>query len=441
MGYARGGGFLPHNPRRRRRRRRGGGDAEDVRHRRREEGPKTTMPPIPGGTRRCHFHEFMLDVHGRIHRHKLGNPKSDPIPPVAASLAREARLLCLDEMQITDIADAMIMRRLMTTLLDLGVVVVTTSNRPPWLLYEGGINRGAFLPLIDTLKERMVVIGMGGEHDYRRDAVDADDDDDGGAGGGSSSSSPSSPSPLPRYLCPSVDPSPDSRKDILERWFASGGGVSRIETLPVAMGRSMIVSRANDKCAIFAFAELCDRPLGAADYIAIMSRYENVVVSNVPRLTGDVYDQARRFVVLVDAAYESRTRLILDAEVDRDDLFVGFDADVTTNDGDEEIAVEEDSASGTIATTSTTTTKASRTFGGGGGGNGDTTVVGEGGSSSSSSTTFFRTGDGGGGRVEWSATGRVGVSLAQLSAVREVSFSFKRAESRLAEMASSRWGR
>ena len=202
----------------------------------------------------------------------------------------------------------------------------------------------------------------------------------------------------------------------------------------------MIVSRANDTCAIFGFAELCDCPLGAADYIAIMSRYGTVVVSGVPRLTGDVYDQARRFVVLVDAAYESRTRLILDAEVDRDDLFVGFDADVTTNDGDEEIAVEEDGASGTSSTT-TTTTKASRTFGGGDGGNGDTAVVREGGSSSSSSTTFFRTGDGGGGRVEWSATGRVGVSLAQLSAVREVSFSFKRAESRLAEMASSSWGR
>ena len=155
-----------------------------------------------------------------------------------------------------------------------------------------------------------------------------------------------------------------------------------------------------------------------------------------------MYDRARRFVVLVDAAYESRTRLILDAEVDRDDLFVGFDADVTTNDGDEEIAVEEDGASGTsTTTTTTTTTKASRTFGGGGGGSGDTTVVVEGGSSSSSSTTFFRTGDGGGGRVEWSATGCVGVSLAQLSAVREVSFSFKRAESRLAEMASSSWGR
>ena len=132
--------------------------------------------------------------------------------------------------------------------------------------------------------------------------------------------------------------------------------------------------------------------------------------------TGDVYDQVRRFDVLVDTAYKSRTRLILDAEVDRDGLFVVFDADVTTNDGDEEIAIEEDGASGTSSTTMTT--KVSRTFGGGGGGNGDTTVVGEGGSSSSSSMTFFRTGDGGGGRVEWSVMGRVGVSLALPSLAR-----------------------
>jgi hypothetical protein len=115
-----------------------------------------------------------------------------------------------------------------------------------------------------------------------------------------------------------------------------------------------------------------------------------------------VYNQVRQFLVLVDAAYESRRRLILDAEVDRNGLFVGFDADLTTNDGDEEITVREDGASGTSSTT--TTMKASRTFGGSGGGNGDTTVVGEGGSLSSLSTTFFHTGDGGGGRVEWSAT-------------------------------------
>jgi len=127
------------------------------------------------------------------------------------------------------------------------------------------------------------VIGMGGEHDYRRDAVEATDDNDDGAGGGSSSSSTSSlPSlPMPRYLCPSVNPSPDSPRALVrKRWWAFRG----IETLPITMGRTMIASRANDTCAIFGFAELCDRPLGTADHIAIVSRYSTVVVSGIPRL-------------------------------------------------------------------------------------------------------------------------------------------------------------
>ncbi|KAL3823872.1 hypothetical protein ACHAXA_005454 [Cyclostephanos tholiformis] len=311
-------------------------------------------------------------------------------------------------MQITDIADAMIVKRLLTILLDMGVVLVMTSNRPPWGLYEGGINRDAFLPFVDALNERMVVIGMGGTHDYREDRAAVVDD---------------ASTHLPRYLCPTVDLAHPSRGDVIDAWFARGGGETRIENVPVVMGRTIAVSRANDCCAIFDFRELCDRPLGAADYIAISSRYDTIIVENVPRLTGDIYDCARRFVVLVDAAYEARTRLIIDAAVPRNELFVGFDAEVTTNDGDEEIAVEVDGKHVVGVR-----------------GNEQSMVVGEGGSSSSSSTTFLRTKDGDG-RVEWSATGRIGVSLAQLSAVREVSFSFKRAESRLGEMASSSWGR
>ena len=150
-----------------------------------EDGVK--YDPMKSGHRRCHFHEFMLDIHQRIHAHKAKHPRSDPIPPVAAALARDAKLLCFDEMQITDIADgelfdrsrrilltdrngntalntqqpplhpfiliAMIIKRLLTILLDLGVIIVTTSNRPPSALYEGGINRSIFLPFIDTFEK------------------------------------------------------------------------------------------------------------------------------------------------------------------------------------------------------------------------------------------------------------------------------------------------
>ena len=351
--------------------------------------------PIKRTCMRCHFHEFMLDVHQRIHIYKANHPRADPIPPVAAALAREARLLCFDEMQITDIADAMIIKRLFTLLLDLGVTIVTTSNRPPCGLYEGGINRSIFLPFIDTLRERMTVIEMGGLHDYRKDAL--------------VSLSSESNKELPAYVYPSND---SSSQTILEQWFSTSIGESRPETLPVAMGRSVHVHKANDSCGWFTFDELCNQPLGSADYIAIANRFDLIIVENVPQLGGNTYNEARRFVVLIDALYEAKTKLILASEVSRGDLFVGFDATVETNDGDEEIAIDSN--------------------------NKESFVIGEGGSSSSSSTTLIRTQNDG--PMEWSATGRIGVSLAQLSAVREVSFSFQRAESRLAEMSAANWG-
>jgi len=361
-----------------------------------EEG--TIYSPINRKHKRCHFHEFMLESHQRIHAYKAKHPKSDPIPPVAAALAKDARLFFLDEMQITDIADAMIIKRLLTILLDLGVVIVTTSNRPPSGLYEGGINRSVFLPFIDTLRERMIVIEMGGTHDYRKDGLLV-------------SSSDSIADSLPPYLCSSINL---SYREVLDKWFSNGTGQTRTETLPVAMGRSLHVERANDSCGWFSFNELCNQPLGAADYIAIADRFEMIIVEGVPQLGGDTYNEARRFVTLVDALYEAKTKAIIAAEVPRDDLFVGFDASVETHDGDEEIAIGD--ALGE-----------------------ESFVVGEGGSSSSSSTTLIRTQNND--AMEWSATGRIGVSLAQLSSVKEVSFSFKRAESRLAEMAAEKWGR
>lgn len=357
-----------------------------------EEG--INYSPIKRRRKRCHFHEFMLDVHQRIHAYKAKHPRSDPIPPVAASLAKEARLLCFDEIQITDICDAMIIKRLFTILLDLGVVIVTTSNRPPSGLYEGGINRSSFLPFIDTLRERMMIIEMGGMHDYRRDCLASISDES---------------ALLPTHVCTVTNP---SSKQILEQWFSKGAGETRNETIPVAMGRSVQVKRANDECGWFSFGELCNQPLGAADYLAIADRFDMIIVEGVPQLGGNTYNEARRFVTLIDALYEAKTKLILAAEVPRDELFVGFDATVETNDGDEEIAIDD--------------TPSKESF-----------VIGEGGSSSSSSTTLIRTENG---DMEWSATGRIGVSLAQLSAVREVSFSFKRADSRLAEMATSSWG-
>jgi len=352
------------------------------------------------------YHTLHTDVHQRIHNYKTKHPKADPIPPVAASIAIESRLLCFDEMQITDIADAMIIKRLFTILLDLGVVIVTTSNRPPCGLYEGGINRSIFLPFIDTLNERMIVVEMDGHHDYRRDESRLMNDNDEGT------------KTLPTHVCTSTN-SPSAANDILQQWFDQGSEGQR-EVIPVAMGRSIQVNKANDTCGWFTFNELCNQPLGAADYLAIANRYKIVIVENVPQLDRQVYNEARRFVTLIDALYEARTKLVISSEVGSiHDLFIGFDATVETHDGDEEIAIDDNNDTSTN--------------------NKESSIIGEGGSSSSHSTTLIHTKDDG--KVEWSGTGRIGVSLAQLSAVREVSFSFQRAGSRMAEMSSSNWGR
>jgi len=390
----------------------------------------SSYPHINIKHKRWHFHEFMLRTHQRIHSYKSKHPKSDPIPHVAAVLAREARLLCFDEMQITDIADAMIIKRLFTILFDLGVVIVTTSNRPPRGLYEGGINRSVFKPFIDTLYERMKVIEMGGMHDYRKDnRLDP--------------VSQSSSDSLPLYLYPSNSP---STREILEKWTtaklgtlqsdaAKAGEALRSEAIPVAMGRTLHVQRANEHCGWFTFDELCDQPLGAADYIAISQRFDTVFIDNVPQLGGHIYNEARRFVTLIDALYEARTKLVIAADVPRENLFLGFDADVETQDGDEEIAIDDGGSDAGGSNVMKTGDMCD---------NRESIVVGEGGSSSSQSTTMIQVptadDDGGDGVMEWSATGRIGVSLAQLSAVREVSFSFQRAESRLAEMTSLSWG-
>ena len=364
--------------------------------------------------RRIHFHEFMLDVHDRIHRFKQQYPKQDPIPSVALSLAQEARLLCLDEFQVTDIADAAILKRLFSMLWrnttttnnnsSIGMVLVATSNRAPDSLYEGGLNRTMFVPFIRTLKDNMDVVEMSGRRDYRREKPIP-----GNGGLGTDES----------YFWP-ADSAPTRQS--LDQIFVQAGGIEETNTkLPVRMGRHVHVPRSNDNCAWFDFDDLCDRPLGAADYLSVCERYKVLIVDNVPQLDASRFNEARRFVTLIDAIYESKTRLILASQkVPLYDLFVGFDATVESNDGDEEIAVagiaeKEDS-------------EQEQMF-----------VKGEGGSSSSAATTMIRSKEGE--IVEWSATGRIGVSLAQLSAVRDVSFSFQRAESRLVEMNNGTWGR
>ena len=334
--------------------------------------------------RRVHFHEFMLDVHHRIFVYKQKHPPGDAIPNIAQQLAQESQLLCFDEFQVTDIADAMILKRLFLLLLDWNVVVVATSNRHPDALYEGGINRSLFLPFIDMLKHTSDIISMeDSRKDYRLETR---------AGAQS-------------YFWSNKDVHGDNNIQAqLEEIFGGITSGTEAEIIPVLFGRTVQVARLNDRCAWFDFSELCYQPLGAADYISLCRRFPVLIIDRVPQLDANHLNEARRFVTLIDACYESHTRLVLAAQVPLDELFVDFEAQVQSSDGDEELFVSE-----------------------------------KGGNSSSFATTMIRTKEGE--YYEWSATGRIGVSLAQLSSANDLAFSFRRAASRLAEMGGKEWGR
>lgn len=338
--------------------------------------------------RRVHFHEFMLDVHHRIFVYKQKHPQGDAIPVIAQELAQEAQLLCFDEFQVTDVADAMILKRLFSLLLDWNVVVVATSNRAPDSLYKGGINRSLFLPFINMLKHTFDIISMeGSTKDYRLENR---------ADGQS-------------YFWSNKDihgdyNSNNNMRAQLEEIFGGTASGTEAETIPVLFGRTVQVARLNDLCAWFDFYELCYQPLGAADYISLCDRFPVIIVERVPQLDANHLNEARRFVTLIDTCYESRTRLVLAAQVPLDELFVDFEAQVESSDEDGELIVNE-----------------------------------KGGNSSSFAITMIRTKEGE--YYEWSATGLIGVSLAQLSSASDLAFSFRRAASRLVEMGGKEWGR
>jgi protein AFG1 len=190
----------------------------------------------------------------------------------------------------------------------------------------------------------------------------------------------------------------------LEDIFGGTASGTQAEVISVHFGRTVQVSRLNDRCAWFNFSELCYQPLGASDYISLCHRFPVLIVDHVPQLDANHLNEARRFVTLIDACYEARTRLVLAAQVPLNDLFVDFEAHVESDDGDGELIVND-----------------------------------KGGNSSSFATTMIRTKDGK--YYEWSATGRVGVSLAQFSSANDLAFSFRRAASRLVEMGGKEWGR
>jgi cell division protein ZapE len=237
--------------------------------------------------RRVHFHAFMQEVQTGLHEaRKTG--VDDAILPVAKAISDRIRLLCFDEMQITDIADAMIVGRLFQQLFDAGVTVVTTSNRAPDALYENGLNRGIFLPFIALLKAHMVVWELASPTDYRQHKL---------AG-------------TPAYFTPA---NAAARAAIDRLWHDMTAGTA-VETLVLRIkGREVVIPAFANGVARARFYDLCAQPLGPADYLALAEAVRVLILEDVPRLSSENYNEARRFVTLIDALYEAKVRLVASA--------------------------------------------------------------------------------------------------------------------------------
>lgn len=251
--------------------------------------------------RRAHFHEFMLDVHDRL-KHARKSESGDPIPPVVASLADEARLLCFDEMVVNNMADAAIMSRLFTGLLATRVTIVTTSNRPPDDLYKNGLNRQLFVPFIDLIKEKLDIVGLNGPTDYRRDRL-------GNAKLWLSPIDDAATGALSGSFFRMTDFSPDDRDHVPS------------EELAVQGGRTLHVPKSLKGVAVFSFKRLCAEARGATDYLAIARRFHTVIIVGIPVLGPENRNEAARFVTLIDALYEYKVKLLASAAAAPDALY------------------------------------------------------------------------------------------------------------------------
>jgi cell division protein ZapE len=261
--------------------------------------------------RRAHFHAFMAEVHALIdawrkgdaaaRKAKFGQAKGDdPIVPTAELIAEDARLLCFDELQVTDIADAMILGRLFEALFARGVTLVATSNRVPDDLYKDGINRQLFLPFIAMLKERLEVVRVAGSHDYRLDRLRA-------AG---------------TWFSP-IDPDNERSFDRLWRDMLDGNEETGAEL--EVLGRKITLPHAEGGLLRATFASLCSVALGPNDYLAIAQAFHTVFLEDVPKLTPARREEARRFVTLIDALYEAKARTVILAEAEPARLYPAGD--------------------------------------------------------------------------------------------------------------------
>lgn len=248
--------------------------------------------------RRVHFHAFMQEIQNALHIARQSET-ADALAPVAKSVSDTVRVLAFDEMQIKDIADAMIVGRLFQKLFDAGVVVVTTSNRVPHDLYKDGLNRQLFLPFIDLICDKLNVVEMASDTDYRQNRLVGEQ----------------------RYFSPIND---DARHKMNAIWSDLSGGQSTEFTL-VHKGRNLVFPAFHNGIARFTFFDLCGQMLGPGDYLAIADTVRVIMIDNIPQLGRTNFNEAKRFVTLIDALYEAKVKVICSAAAQPEMLYIEGD--------------------------------------------------------------------------------------------------------------------
>jgi cell division protein ZapE len=255
--------------------------------------------------RRVHFHAFMQEVHARM-REVRKTESGDPIPQVAAALADNVRCLAFDEMVVNNSADAMILSRLFTALIDHGLTVVATSNRPPADLYKDGLNREHFLPFIALIEQRLDVMSLNGPTDYRRHRL----------GDGRRWFVPADAAAteaLSAAFFRLTDYPPEDRAHVPSLDLDVGGG------------RILHVPKALKGVGVFSFKRLCGEARGAPDYLALARHFHAVIIVGIPRMGPENRNEAARFVTLIDALYEYKVKLLASAAAQPDQLYIAGD--------------------------------------------------------------------------------------------------------------------
>ncbi len=245
--------------------------------------------------RRVHFHAFMQETHARVHRLRQATA-GDPVKPAAAEIAAEATLLCFDEFQVNDIADAMILGRLFEALFEEGVVIVATSNVLPRDLYRHGLNRNAFVPFIRLIEQRLVVEELKGAIDYRLDRIAGER----------------------VYFSPL---GPDADRAVQSLWQRLTDTEQGEPLTLVVKGRNLVIPQAAKQTARFSFDALCGQPLGPPDYLAIAAVFDTVVLERIPELGADQRNEARRFITFIDTLYDRQIRLIASAATSPEGIY------------------------------------------------------------------------------------------------------------------------